>query len=291
MSEDPKTKYPAPGKNEKPQSYPGLEAAMVTKPEYGKGSYRGSGKLEGKAALVTGGDSGIGRAVAVAFAREGADVAIAYLPEEEEDARETVAQIEAAGRKAAAFPGDLRDEAYARGLVDHAKEALGALDILVNNAGLQAYFKKLEDIVSEDFTDTYYVNVVAPFFLSRDASHHMRAGGSIINTVSVEAYEPDSLLLPYAASKGGLLELTRALSKELIGKGIRVNAVAPGPIWSPLNTHGSPPGKLEKFGESSAIGRPGQPIELSPVYVLLASDAASYITGEVYGITGGEGIA
>jgi len=288
---DPKSKFPAPGKNEQPQEYPGKEAAMVTKPVYETDSYRASDRLKGKAALVTGGDSGIGRAVAVAFAKEGADVAIAYLPEEEEDAKETVKSIESCGRRAVALPGDLADAAYRDGLVGEVVEKLGKIDILVNNAGLQKAFETFEDITAEDFDLIYRVNVIAPFMLSKFAAEKMQPGSAIINTVSIQAYEPSSLLLPYAASKGAFVALTKGLAEELIEKGIRVNAVAPGPIWSPLNTHGSPPEKLKKFGEGSSFGRPGQPIELAPVYVLLASDDASYITAEIYGITGGAGIA
>lgn len=288
---DPKEKFSKPGKDEKPQSYPGLEEEMVTKPEYGRETYVGSGRLAGKTALITGGDSGIGRAVAVAFAKEGADVAISYLPQEEADAQETVRAIEESGRKAVALPGDLTDEGYCRDLIDQAAERLGSLDILVNNAAVQKYFKKLDEISAQDFEEIHRVNVVAPFLLSKYAAGVMKAGGSIINTVSIQAYEPSSLLLPYASSKGALVALTKGMAEELLEQGIRVNAVAPGPIWSPLNTHGSPPEKLKKFGEKSSFGRPGQPIELAPVYVLLASDEASYITGEIYGVTGGQGIA
>jgi NAD(P)-dependent dehydrogenase (short-subunit alcohol dehydrogenase family) len=288
---DPRKKFSKPGKRETPQKFPGIEAKMVTKPEYGKDNYKGSGKLEGKTALVTGGDSGIGRAVAVAFAKEGADVAIAYLPEEKADAKETIDAIEAIGRKAKALPGDLNDDAYTNGLVDQMVKELKSIDILVNNAALQKTFKSLEAITAEDFAEIYRINVIAPFLLSKAASKYMKPGSAIINTVSIQAYAPSSHLLPYAASKGAFVALTKGLAEELIEKGVRVNAVAPGPIWSPLNTHGSPPEKLKKFGEDSLFGRPGQPIELAPMYVLLASDEGSYITGEVYGITGGEGIA
>lgn len=288
---DPKQKYPKPGKTEKPQTYPGLENAMVTKPDYGKDSYKGSGRLTGKAALITGGDSGIGRSVAVAFAKEGADVAISYLPAEEADAKETIDAIKATGRKAVAIPGDLSDEQFCKNLIDQTIKELGKLDVLINNAALQKYFKSIDEIKGDDFAAIYRVNVIAPFLLTQAAVKNMQPGSSIINTVSIQAYEPSSLLLPYAASKGGFVALTKGLAEELISQGIRVNAVAPGPIWTPLNTHASPPEKLQKFGEQSAFGRPGQPVELAPVYVLLASDEASYITGEIYGITGGEGIA
>lgn len=288
---DPREKFPKPGKNEATQEFPGIEQQMNTKPEFGKDLYKGSGRLKGKAALVTGGDSGIGRAVAVAFAKEGADVVISYLPEEEEDARATMQVIEETGRTVIAMPGDLKDEAYCEDLVAGTVKELGKIDILVNNAALQKYFKSIDEITAEDFAAIYRVNVIVPFLLSKAAASRMQPGGTIINNVSIQAYEPSSLLLPYASSKGALVALTKGLAEELIEKGIRVNAVAPGPIWSPLNTHGSPPEKLKKFGEQTLFGRPGQPHELSPVFVLLASDEASYITGEIYGVTGGEGIA
>lgn len=291
MSEDPRTKYGKPGSAEKPQSYPALEARMVSKPVSGADVYRGCDRLRGKRALITGGDSGIGRAIAIAFAKEGADIAIAYLHEEEEDARETKELIEREGRKAALLPGDLLDDAYCEELCSRAAAEIGSIDTLVNNAGLQKYFKDLESITKQDLLDIYTVNVAAPFLLSKYVSASMQPGSSIINTVSIEAYDPDALLLPYAISKSAFVALTKTLSEELLKKGIRVNAVAPGPIWSPLNTHGSPEEKMHHFGESSSLGRPGQPIELAPVYVLLASDEASYITGEIYGVTGGTGIA
>jgi NAD(P)-dependent dehydrogenase (short-subunit alcohol dehydrogenase family) len=288
----PQQKFPAPGENEHPQKFPGLEKEMNSKPEYGSTSYQGNGRLKDKVALVTGGDSGIGRAVAIAFAREGADVAIAYLPEEEVDAELTIQEIEASGRKALALPGDVSNhEKYCAHVIDEVVKAFDKIDVLVNNAALQKCFTSLDDMTVEDFTHIYHVNVIAPFILSRNAARVMQPGGSIINTVSIQAYEPSSLLLPYAASKGGLVALTKAMAEDLISAGIRINAVAPGPIWSPLNTHGSPAEKLKKFGENTIFKRPGQPIELSPVYVLLASDEASYITGEIYGITGGRGIA
>jgi NAD(P)-dependent dehydrogenase (short-subunit alcohol dehydrogenase family) len=291
QSTDPRTKFPKPGKKEKPQKFPGLESSMVTKPDYGRDSYIGSGKLEGKVALITGADSGIGRAVAVAFAKEGANVALAYLPEEERDAKETALAIKETGKVTLSLPGDLMEDSYCKKIVELTYKEFGALDILVNNAALQKYFKSIDEIGAKDFEEIYRVNVVAPFLLSKYAAQRMHPGSSIINTVSIQAYEPSSLLLPYAASKGAFVALTKGLAEELLEKGIRVNAIAPGPIWSPLNTHASPPEKLHKFGEKSSFGRPGQPIELAPVYVLLASDGGSYITGEIYGITGGEGIA
>lgn len=288
---DPKEKFTKPGSTESAQQYPGIEENMVTAPDYGKESYRGNGRLEGKVALITGGDSGIGRAVAVAFAKEGADIVLSYLKEEEKDADETRSVIELVGKKVLSLPGDLRTDSFTQTLVETAMRECGKIDVLVNNAGLQRYYSSLEDISAQDFREIYDVNVVAPFMLTKAVARHMKPGGCIINTVSIEAYDPDFLLLPYASSKGAFVALTKGLAEELIKKGIRVNAVAPGPIWSPLNTHGSPESKLKVFGEHTLFGRPGQPVELSPVYVLLASDEASYITGEIYGVTGGAGIA
>lgn len=290
MTTNPTKKFSKPGKDERPQKFPGIEAKMVTKPEYGK-DYQGSGRLLGKIALITGGDSGIGKSVAVAFAREGADVVISYLSQEKQDAKETIKLIEATGRRAVGVSGDLLNESFSEKLIARTIEEFGTIDILVNNAALQRSFKSMDKITGDDFADIYQVNVIAPFLLSRAASKYMKPGSSIINNVSIQAYEPSSLLLPYASSKAAFVALTKGMAEELIEKGIRVNAVAPGPIWSPLNTHGSPVEKLKKFGEKTVIGRPGQPIELAPVFVLLASDEASYITGEIYGVTGGKGIA
>jgi NAD(P)-dependent dehydrogenase (short-subunit alcohol dehydrogenase family) len=290
-SANPRTKYPKPGKNEEPQEFPGSEESMKAKPDYGKTSYKGSDKLKGKTALVTGGDSGIGRAVAVCFAKEGADVLISYLPEEEEDANVTIEAIEACGVKAVGVPGDLGDEAFCKKLIDTAVKKLGKLDILVNNAALQTHYESIDEITGENFAEIYRVNVIAPFLLAKAAAKNMKPGSAIINTASVEAYDPTETILPYSASKSALVSVTKGLAKELLKKGIRVNAVAPGPIWTPLNTHGSPKEELKKFGEDSPLGRPGQPVELAPVYVLLASNDGSYITGEVYGVTGGDGIA
>jgi len=287
---DPRKKFPTPSKGEHVQVFPGIEENMAIKPEFGKDLYRGSGRLADKTALITGGDSGIGRAVALAFAKEGASILISYLPEEEQDAQVTVSAVQEVGGEVICSPGDLRDEAYCREVVALAGKHFGAIDILVNNAALQKYFESFEEITAQDFQDIYKVNVVAPFLLTQAALAYMQPGSSIINTVSREEYEPSSLLIPCTSSKGALVTLTKSLAGELISKGIRVNAVAPGPVWTPWNTYGAPPEKLMKFGEKSLFGRPAQPMELAPVYVLLASDEASYITGEVYGVTGRQGV-
>ena len=289
--QNPQKKYPKPGKNEKPQQYPGLETKMNTKPVFGEDRYQGSGRLKDKVAIVTGGDSGIGRSVAVAFAKEGADVVISYLSEEKKDAEKTLEAIKTTGQKGLAIVADFRKLSHCEKLIKKTVDAFGRIDVLVNNAAIQRNFEDIEEISAKDFEEIYRVNVVAPFLLSQAAISHMKPGSSIINTVSIQAYDPSFILLPYATSKGAFTELTKGLAEQLIKKGIRVNAVTPGPIWSPLNTHASPKSKLKKFGESTLIGRPGQPIELAPVYVLLASDEASYITGEIYGVTGGQGIA
>jgi NAD(P)-dependent dehydrogenase (short-subunit alcohol dehydrogenase family) len=265
---------------------------MDPKPDHGEESYRGSGKLTGRKALVTGGDSGIGRAAAIAFAREGADVAIVYLPAEESDAKEVVALIEADGRKAIALPGDVTDEAFCRSLVDDAVAGLGGLDILVVNAGHQQTRDDISKVSSEDFDQTMKTNLYALHWITQAAVPHLPAGASIITTASVQAYDPSAALLDYATTKAGIVAYTKALAKQLIAKGIRANAVAPGPFWTALQpSGGQTQEKLQKFGEASAFGRPGQPVEIAPVYVLLASQESSYTTGEVYGVTGGAGIA
>ena len=248
--------------------------------------------LTGKVALITGagGKKGLGRAIANRLAKEGADVAITYLADEKADAEVVEKQIKKTGQKCLLIEADFRDLNSCEEVIDKIVSQFGRLDILVNNAAIQRNFENLQSIKAEDFEEIYRVNVVAPFELSKLAVEHMQPGSSIINTVSIQAFDPSFILLPYAASKGAFTELTKGLASCLIDKGIRVNAIAPGPIWSPLNTHASPKSKLKKFGESTAIGRPGQPIELAPVYILLASDEASYITGEIYGITGGSGI-
>lgn len=289
--QDPRHQYPQPPFPEQPQPAPGLAARMDPKPDHGETSYRGSGKLEGRKALVTGADSGIGRAAAIAFAREGADVAMVYLPEEQSDAEEVIRLIEAEGRTALAIPGDIKDEAFCRELVEKTVKGLGGLDLLVNNAGKQKTQRKIGEITSEQFDETLKTNLYAMFWITRAAEKHLPEGAAVINTASIQAVEPSEALLDYATTKAGIVAFTKALSKQLIKKGVRVNAVAPGPVWTALQpSGGQTQEKVQHFGEESPLGRPGQPVELAPVYVLLASQEASFITGEVYGVTGGEGV-
>ena len=287
--QNPLEQYPKLDIPEQRQSEPGLDADLRPQADHGADSYVGSGRLKGRKALITGGDSGIGRAVAIAYAREGADVAIAYLPSEENDAKETKRLIEAAGQKAACFPGDLTHESYARALVSQTVEQLGGIDILVNNAGKQLYVEELSDLTTQQLTDTFTVNVFAMFWTIQEALKHMPKGRAIINTTSIQAYQPSAGLWDYAATKGAIANLTHNLGAALIQKGIRVNGVAPGPIWTPLQpSYGQPMEKLTKFGEQSAYGRAGQPAELAPAYVFLASQESSYISGEIIGVTGGQ---
>ena len=281
--------YPSPPFPEQQQSWPALACRMDPPPDHGETSYVGSGRLAGRKALLTGGDSGIGRAVAIAFAREGADVAINYLPQEEEDAKAVMALVEKAGRRAVALPGDLRDAAFCRRLVDDAATRLGGLDILVNNAARQASFDSIADIPDEHFDDVLKTNVYALFHVTKAALAHLKRGAAIINTSSVQAFDPSGELLDYAATKAAILSMTRSLAKQLGDKGIRVNAVAPGPYWTPLQLGGGQPmDKLVKFGAAMPLGRPGQPAEIAGLYVLLASHEASFTTGNVWGSTGGE---
>mgnify|MGYP001088840383 CR=1 FL=1 len=290
--QDPRTQYPKPPFPEQPQPVPGIAAEMDPKPDHGEESYVGAGKLKGRKALVTGGDSGIGRAAAIAYAREGADVAMSYLPSEEKDAQEVIALIEAEGRKAIALPGDITDEAWSRQLVEETVNGLGGLDILVINAGRQQFRENIAEVSSEDFDKTLKTNLYALHWIAQAAVPHLPAGAAVITTASVQAYEPSDILLDYATTKAGIVAYTKALAKQLIEKGIRANVVAPGPFWTVLQSSGGQPqDKVTKFGEQSQFGRPGQPVEIAPVYVLLASQEGSYITGEVYGVTGGAGIA
>ncbi len=288
MSEDPKEQGAKPPFEEQPQEPPGLEAEMTPRPDYGAETYKGHARLEGKAAIITGGDSGIGRAVAVAFAREGADVAIAYLEEEEEDALETARAVEASGRRCLRVPGDIREEAHCLRLVERAAEEFGRLDILVNNAAFQMTRDDIGEISSEEFDRTFRTNVYAMFYLCKAALPRMEKGGSIINTASIQAYQPSPELLAYAATKGAIVTFSKALAPMAMERGVRVNVVAPGPIWTPLITSTMPHEKYEEFGKDTPEERPGQPAELAPVFVFLASQESSYVCGEVIGVTGGK---
>ncbi len=271
------------------QQPPGRTSEMNPRPDHGEESYQGSGRLAGKAAVITGGDSGIGRAVAIAFAREGADVLIAYLGEHE-DAEETRKWVEQAGRKAVLVPGDLADPHHCRSVIDAAAAAFGRVDILVSNAAQQQTHDKLEDVSEEEWDRTLAVNLSAFFYLTKAALPHMGPGSSIIGTTSVNSDSPTPTLLPYDVTKAGIANMTAALAQLLAPRGIRANSVAPGPVWTPLIPSTMPPGHVESFGSSSALDRPGQPAEVAPVYVLLASDEASYISGARIAVTGGKPI-
>ncbi len=290
--QDPRKQYPQPPFPRQPQPVPGLAAEMDPRPDHGETSYAGSGKLNGRKALITGGDSGVGRAAAIAYAREGADVAISYLPSEQADADEVIKLIEAEGRKALALPGDITDEDWCRDMVARTVDELGGLDVLVINAGRQQNREDISKVTSEDFDKTMKTNLYAMHWIAQAAVPHLPAGASVITTASIQAYEPSAILLDYATTKAGIVAYTKALAKQLLEKGIRANVVAPGPFWTALQSSGGqPPEAVEKFGSESQYGRPGQPVELAPVYVLLASQEASYINGEVYGVTGGAGVA
>jgi NAD(P)-dependent dehydrogenase (short-subunit alcohol dehydrogenase family) len=255
--------------------------------DHGEESYRGSGRLESRRALITGGDSGIGRAVALAFAREGADVAISHLPEEQEDADETLRLIEDAGRTGVSLPGDVTEEAYCRDIVERTVAELGGIDILVNNAAYQMAHEGLEDISTEELEHTFRTNIFALFHTCKAALAHMQSGSAIINTASEQAYDPSPSLMAYAATKAAMINLTKNLSQQVLERGIRVNAVAPGPIWTPLIPATMPPDQVKSFGEQAPIGRAGQPVEVAPAYVYFASQESSYVSGEVLGVTGG----
>ena len=287
---DPSAMYPKPPFPPQSQPWPGLASKMNPRPDHGEKSYQGKGRLAGRKALITGGDSGLGRATAIAFAREGADVAISYLPAEEPDAQEVADLVRQAKRTVALLPGDIRDEAFCRRLVDDAVAKLGGLDILVNNAGRQHSADSILDITTEEFDWTFKTNVYAMFWITKAAIPHMNAGSCIINTSSVNAYEPSENLLDYSATKAAIMIFTKALAKQLAKRGIRVNAVAPGPFWTPLQVSGGQTDdRLQKFGADTPLGRPGQPAEIAPVFVTLAAADASYITGQVYGAAGGRG--
>lgn len=282
--------YPVPPFVEQPQPMPGLASKMIPVPDHGEKSYKGSGRLAGRKALITGGDSGIGRAVAIAYAREGADVAIGYLPEEEPDAAEVIQLIEAEGRKAIALPGDIRSEAFCQQLVKEAAEKLGGLDILVNNAGRQQYNESIRTLSTEDFDATFKTNVYAMFWITKAALEYLPRGASIINTSSVQAYKPSEILLDYAQTKASIVAFTKSLAQQLGKEGIRVNAVAPGPYWTVLQSSGGQPQeKVKQFGASAPLGRPGQPAEIAPLYVTMASTESSYTSGQVWCSDGGTG--
>ena len=288
---DPVSKYPKPPFKQQRQPWPGLAGMMEPVPDHGETSYRGSGRLAGRRALVTGGDSGMGRAAAIAFAREGADVAINYLPAEEPDAREVVALIQQAGRRALAIPGDLKEEAFCQQLVQRAVDGLGGLDIVVSNAARQQSRESILDVSSEDFDATMKTNIYAPFWIIKAALPHLKPGSCIIGTTSEQATDPSPELYDYAQTKAATTNFVRSLAKQLASKGIRVNGVAPGPIWTPLQVSGgASPEKLESFGGKTPMGRPGQPVELASIYVQLAASDASYATGQVYGAAGGNGL-
>ncbi|MDY6051823.1 MAG: SDR family oxidoreductase [Rothia sp. (in: high G+C Gram-positive bacteria)] len=285
---DPRSKYPviAPPKQTQPE--PGLDAEMTPKADLGIDTYKGNSRLKGRRALITGGDSGLGAAVAIAYAREGADVAIAYLPEEEPDARLIIEQIEQAGVKALALPGDLREREHCQQIVKQTVEAFGGLDILVNNASRQVWHEKLEDISDEDFDSTMKANVYSSYRVTKAALPHLEPGSAIIFTSSIQAYEPSETLLDYALTKAATNNFSKGLAQALAPRGIRVNAIAPGPFWTPLQpSHGQPQEKLTQFGQDTPLGRAGQPAEIAGAYVYLASDEASYVSGETLGLTGG----
>ncbi len=285
--QDPKEQGAQPSFPEQPQNPPGLESEMTPKPDYGEQTYKGFGRLEGKAAIITGGDSGIGRAVALAFAREGADVLISYLPEEESDAQETVRVVQEAGRKAVTVPGDITSETQCEQIVQTALRELGRIDVLVNNAAFQMSHQSIQELTAQELEHTYRTNVFAMFYLSKAALPHMQPGSTIINTSSVEAYKPEPSLLAYASTKGAIVNFTKGLAKEAIEQGVRVNSVAPGPVWTPLIPSTMPPEQVSQFGQQSPTQRPAQPAELAPAFVFLASQESSYINGEVIGVTGG----
>lgn len=286
--QNPLTQFPQPTYPAQVQTAPGTVHALSPSADHGETSYVGLGRMKGRKALVTGADSGIGRAVAIAFAREGADIVLNYLPEEEQDAAEVVALIKAEGRKAVAVPGDLQDEQFCSALVAKAVEALGGLDVVANIAGKQVAVEKIEDLSTEQFDATFRTNVHALFWVCKAALPHLPAGANIINTASIQAYQPSPNLLDYAPTKAAIVNFTKALAQQVAERGIRVNAVAPGPVWTPLQpAGGQPPDAIPEFGSQTPLKRAGQPVEMASAYVLLATQESSYITGEVIGATGG----
>ena len=289
-NDDPRTRFHSDGFPRQEQEQPGLTAATDPQPDHGESSYVGSGKLAGKRALITGGDSGIGRAVAIAYSREGADVAIVHMPEEQDDAETTAALIRDAGRTAVTIAGDIRDEEFCLAAVDTTVDALGGLDVLVLNAAYQKNREGFENIPTQEFDRVFRTNIYSMMWFGRAALPHLKPGSSIISTTSIQAFNPSPGLIDYAMTKAAQVAFTKALAEELGPKGIRVNAVAPGPIWTPLIPATSWPDKLPAFGQDTPLGRAGQPAELAPAYVLLASGEASYISGAILPVTGGKGL-
>lgn len=290
--QDPTKQYPTISPSEDQQPEPGLDAKLSPQADHGEDTYRGLGRMRGRKALITGGDSGIGRAVAIAFAKEGADVVINYLPSEQIDADEVIKVGEDAGVRVVGIPGDLTDESFCRELVERTVEEIGGIDVLVNNAGKQVSIEDVSDISTKQLVDTFTVNVYAMVWITQQALRYMKKGAAIINTTSIQAYQPSPDKLDYAMTKASIANFTKGLSAQLASKGIRVNGVAPGPIWTPLQpSYGQPPEKLPSFGKDTPLGRAGQPAELASTYVFLATQESSYITGEIIGVTGGDPIS
>jgi NAD(P)-dependent dehydrogenase (short-subunit alcohol dehydrogenase family) len=287
LTRDPREIGPKPPFPEQKQNLPGTERTLEPQADHGETSYRGTEKLKDRIAIITGGDSGIGRAVAIAFAKEGADVVVSYLPEEEVDASATAALIEGAGRRVLRVPIDIGERDAAKRLVDISLREFQHLEIVVNNAAVQHTHERLEDVPFEELEHTFRTNVFGTFLLSQAALKVLPPGGSVINTTSIQAYEPSQQLVAYAATKAAILSMTKSIADLAIKQGVRVNAVAPGPVWTPLIPSTMPAEKVKTFGQNTALGRPAQPAELAKLFVFLASDDASYVTGEVYGATGG----
>lgn len=286
--QNPTSQYPVMDIPPQRQPEPGLDAKLEPQADHGEATYEGTHRLKGRKAVVTGADSGIGRAVAIAFAREGADVVLNYLPVEEKDAREVIKICQEAGSKVVDCPGDISDENFCQELIETAAKELESIDILVNNAGKQIYVESIEDLTTEQMEKTFATNIFSMFWLIKAALKYMPEGTSIINTTSIQAYQPSPGLLDYASTKAAIVAFTHGLAKQLAPKGIRVNGVAPGPVWTPLQpSYGQPMEKLEKFGQNTPLGRAGQPAEVAPTFVFLASQESSYITGEIIGVTGG----
>jgi NAD(P)-dependent dehydrogenase (short-subunit alcohol dehydrogenase family) len=289
-SEDPREAHDKPPFPEQKQQPPGSEAELTPKPDHGEQTYKGLGRLQGKAAIITGADSGIGRAVAIAFAREGADVLISYL-NEHDDAKETEHWVREAGKKAIVAPGDVGQKKHCQELVERAVKEFGRLDILVNNAAFQMTHESLDEISEQELEHTFRTNIYSMFFLVQAALPRMEKGGAIVNTASIQAYQPSAQLLPYASTKGAIVAFTKGLASLAAKHGVRVNAVAPGPIWTPLIPSTMPEEKVKEFGKNTPLGRAGQPVEVAPMYVFLVSNESTYVTGDVFGVAGGRVLA